>query len=311
MTFEFAGYTYVFDKTIIYKLKPGSNPDIDKSGFRLNGSDKRREGGRNILILGDSFAFGSNVEASDTIAAQLEGKLGPKFNVINMGVSGYGPDQSLVQLKELAGKLSPETVVLTLFPTNDFEDIARNKLFKTAGDRTVTRNKENILMLSMPRVNSLLKLELLTSSLINKKSRYYDLFMELFDDGYDFDLMRNINSTKSKDKLALMRYVIRSFKETVDSMGAKLIVVIIPSSRQIIEPEYFYQFEISDYNSLTNERETYNICIEEQIATIYLYPFFINTKQRAQLYDLENRHLSPLGYKQVAGLIYRVIKSED
>ena len=81
---------------------------IDDRGFRNNGAP--RPPGRPILIVGDSFAFGDEVNDEDTIAARLEAHLG--VPVINAGVFGYGIDQSVLRAEGLLDELSPTAVVL-------------------------------------------------------------------------------------------------------------------------------------------------------------------------------------------------------
>ncbi len=75
---------------------------------------------RRILLLGDSFAFGAGVDNKHTFSAHLGRRLGPAFEVVNLGVTGYSTDQELILFEELGAKLRPKLVLL-LMCDNDFE----------------------------------------------------------------------------------------------------------------------------------------------------------------------------------------------
>ena len=71
----------------------------------------RTAGKQRILILGDSFTFGTDVSDDETYSHYLESAL-PNTEVLNLGVQGYGQDQMLLYLKEEAVKYHPDIVVL-------------------------------------------------------------------------------------------------------------------------------------------------------------------------------------------------------
>lgn len=67
--------------------------DINRSGYR--GPDFPADKRPAILLLGSSATFGLGVEEPQTFRAQIEGRLGSPSPVVNAGVYGYGPPQSL------------------------------------------------------------------------------------------------------------------------------------------------------------------------------------------------------------------------
>jgi len=103
-------------------------------GFRVSSLGLRdREYGRKandeyrILMLGDSFTFGYGLEPDQTISWCLQERLReqhwPKrMVVINGGVGGYTPGQSLSLLRELAPRLQPNLVILQLLLSNDIAE---------------------------------------------------------------------------------------------------------------------------------------------------------------------------------------------
>lgn len=86
-----------------------------------------------ILILGDSFVEGLQVEHAETFEAQLETALsarsGGPVEVINGGVSRYGTDNALLFLEGEGLKYRPDLVIYALYP-NDVTDNITNDLFR-------------------------------------------------------------------------------------------------------------------------------------------------------------------------------------
>lgn len=125
-----------------YSLLPNSNAKhyslygdyvaryaINSAGFRVNYDYPTRESknSKKIFILGDSFVFGIGVNNDQTLAAYLERKLlnsglADRYDVLNLGVTGYTFDNSYVRFKKYA-VASPSIVIFVVFGANDFSDI--------------------------------------------------------------------------------------------------------------------------------------------------------------------------------------------
>jgi len=80
-----------------------------------------------ILVLGDSFTFGSGVENEETFPKYLERLLNVKSNeikyeVINAGIFGWGTSQEYAYLKEGGIRFKPDLIILAFAP-NDVEDV--------------------------------------------------------------------------------------------------------------------------------------------------------------------------------------------
>ena len=76
---------------------------------------------RNIVVLGDSFAFGQGVSDGEPFAAVLDDLLGDDYAVLNLGSPGWGLTQQIRRYYEFARKYKPETVLLQ-YCWNDPED---------------------------------------------------------------------------------------------------------------------------------------------------------------------------------------------
>jgi lysophospholipase L1-like esterase len=77
---------------------------------------------RRVLVLGDSFVQGVEVDVEQTLTRKLEQRLrsaGESAVVINAGVAGFSTDQELLLLENLGWSLQPDVVVLVFYIGND------------------------------------------------------------------------------------------------------------------------------------------------------------------------------------------------
>jgi lysophospholipase L1-like esterase len=81
-----------------------------------------------ILILGDSFVWGYDVEAEERFTDLLRRDL-PGYRIVNAGVSGYGTDQEYLLLQRLWQKIEPNIVVLMFTLDNDHQDNSSNSRY--------------------------------------------------------------------------------------------------------------------------------------------------------------------------------------
>jgi lysophospholipase L1-like esterase len=94
---------------------------INDRGYRGPAAGPRDPSRRRVVVLGDSVAFGLEVDDRQTYAAAL-GERDGRLEVVNLAVQGYGPGQSLLRLERLGLSLEPDVVVLGFCLANDFAD---------------------------------------------------------------------------------------------------------------------------------------------------------------------------------------------
>jgi len=97
----------------------------------------------NIVVLGDSNTMGNGVNDGEEYPAVMDRHLAGRFNVVNLGVSGYGLTQQIRYFVEFGQLFDPDIVVIQ-FASNDPGD----NLFDP-----VTRI-ENGSLFSIPRTRS-------------------------------------------------------------------------------------------------------------------------------------------------------------
>lgn len=73
-----------------------------------------------IALVGDSFTFGDNVAYEDSWGYLLEKALGPEFEVLNFGVTGYAVDQSYLRYEKDVRSWHPKLVIFG-FTSDDVE----------------------------------------------------------------------------------------------------------------------------------------------------------------------------------------------
>ncbi len=111
-----------------FELRPNSfvSAEVD---YRINGDgfrgpvlESRRPGTERIAVFGDSIVFGYWVAEKDAFPAQLGEILGPRAEVLNLGVPGYNLDQEVENLRLRVESLRPDAVVFG-FCLNDLEGL--------------------------------------------------------------------------------------------------------------------------------------------------------------------------------------------
>ena len=122
----------------------GYHPLGTTPGFRLNARGfrtpeyavEKAEGVYRIVVLGDSFAFGTRGVPFDAMWHQVAGReiaeaAGRPVEVINLGMPAVGPRFALRLWELEAERLDPDLVVLGFFVGNDLTDEADEPLVST------------------------------------------------------------------------------------------------------------------------------------------------------------------------------------
>ena len=103
----------------------------DGEGHRTSSYPPRDEkpGATRVLMIGDSFTFGSGVDHEHTFVGLLDG-CDDRYQFINAGVNGYGPTQYRQVLEQEIGREpAPCLVIVATFLGNDIYDCIWSKNF--------------------------------------------------------------------------------------------------------------------------------------------------------------------------------------
>ena len=223
----FNGQAYVtrnWDKEYIHYNTYGTRGD------ELIINDKKKK----IIICGDSFAEGRGIEEiEDRFGNIIQEKLKDRYNVINLGYSGYHTVQEYESLKRL--NVKPEIVILAYYG-NDIEYLGLEYQSSKG---------------SSSKIN-LFKLAQTHCHLLNFIGLFFDLFS--FNDEYLVKLTRAYNN---KIKFTQHTEDLHKFINYCDENKARLIVIIIPFI-QDLESSNFYVNKVRDY-FLRNQVEVINV----------------------------------------------------
>lgn len=126
------GFEYHFNNRGIRVATPGAQIDYRKP---------------RLVFIGDSVTFGEELSYDQTFVAQVNHLLGDRFEVINLGVQGFGTDQSLLRLKQFIQDLEPSYVVYTFIPDHRNRNTNHDrrlhiKCFEFAGTKSVFKVKD-------------------------------------------------------------------------------------------------------------------------------------------------------------------------
>lgn len=283
------------DPDLIYRVAPNSHPAISGEGFHQHpGNDVS---GRSLWFLGDSFIMGFNVSPQETLPASLESMLAD-WRVLNFGVLGYGPDQSLRLLLELGQGRRPDMVLVGLFPGNDFKDLEKNHL---VGDRRGQlnwrgdhRSAEELSGLQIDRLYRYLRYKQ------GESAHYQALFSALLGDQIDVDYIANPESPEARANRGRMRLVIAEFLRWSRDHGVPLCFVVIPSFEAIANYRIPAHGAAGNKRFLALERSMVELLEEQNARVIDLTPVFLEYPDPLMLYSPEDHHLSVEGARVAA-----------
>ena len=120
----------------------------------MDGDGNRRNAGQNtfnrewptVLFIGDSATASLEVDNEHTVPALLESGLrssGLEYNVVNLGVRGYGTDQSVLKAIRFTGKYDPVAIIYLYDNNDDFDNNALRIPFKAYGKGVFIKRQED------------------------------------------------------------------------------------------------------------------------------------------------------------------------
>jgi hypothetical protein len=131
----------------VYRMHSGKTVTVNAAGQRGPEAPRRGDGRETrVLLLGDSIAFGLEVGDDETFAHRLAAEHG--FEVVNLAVDGYGPDQSLLKLEREGLGYAPDIVLMNVCLENDFADAVSSAfLYDGAHPKPYFRLEGDVLVL--------------------------------------------------------------------------------------------------------------------------------------------------------------------
>ncbi len=124
----------------------GKELRTNKLGFRDNQADvpAKRSDEFRIVVLGDSFTVSAGVDFDSIYTTVLEKNLQQQHKnveVMNLATAGYNIVQYEMVLNEVALNLDPDLVIVSVFPTNDFNMDTYDHNYQVASGQAKTQEK--------------------------------------------------------------------------------------------------------------------------------------------------------------------------
>jgi hypothetical protein len=267
---------YQPDERLIFKFIPGrrsvmTHPPvngghvvahrINAQGFRGEDLQPAAQTAR-VVVYGDSFIHAFYSADEETFVAQLGAALaerrGAPVEVVNGGVSSYGPDQVALKMEDELPRLRPDLVIVAVFAGNDYGDLMRNKMFRLDGGGRLVPNPWRLdakvrAWLELSQRESILKRALRgalgaradapaaadamnAEFLLREAEKEYRDFVIAQDnvvrnthvDYYSADVSLTPGSESAKYKVRLMHAVLERIRDTAARAGVSLAFLFIP-----------------------------------------------------------------------------------
>ena len=260
-----------------------------------------------IVFLGDSFTWGYEVEFDDMFVNLLRDKF-RNYEIFNLSHRGYGTDQELLGFENWRYQGQIKLVVL-MFAENDVEnnnsDLEYEKpkpKFEEVGEKLVLTG---VPIVKIPEWNEIHKPYVLNDNWKEniKEFLFKSQFLHAMYICYtDFKTMNNNHNNsellrETQQDLTLTSGILKELKKTVESRGAKLIIFLIPSVKEIENLS----------NSPPYQRKIADLCKKLSITCFDLAPAFKET-WRTPYYHY-NGHWNAYGHKVAAEAIYNLLIS--
>jgi hypothetical protein len=341
---------YEFNKDYLVSLKPNIKKTFVRSvqnggdviewqtnADSFRGPNLKHKPTARIIVYGDSNIQAIFSKSENTYAVKLSEYLNSNgianVEVVNAGVIGFGPDQSLIRFELEADTYKPNLVVFGIFVDNDFGDIIRNRLFdldangnlvetrykKTADEQLIIDNGLNLkdllssllIFRATSKLSRLLKgnnvniAEEKLNMLQNLAAEEYLVYKESrpktfshFADHYDIDIALDKDKESSKVKLKLMEAVLRRASAVAISHDIKFLVLIQPSRVDTTDNDALNYKYLEKYPKYKGSRLTdvvENICLANNIHYVNLRDIFMRNNPNHLFFKGDDDHWNDQG----------------
>ncbi len=339
-------FSFIPDRTSTTTLPPVNGGAtithrINTSGFRGEELLERRPQRKRIAVYGDSFIHAYYAADADTFPVQLQAALaqrsGADVEVINAGVSSYGPDQVSYKLERELSALKPDLLVVAIFAGNDYGDLTRNKMFRLGPDGALVANewrldaevseafslsqRESILVRALRTTVAARRPPAATAGdpaapdrefMVAEAQREYDSLVagdpvvtNTHIDYYSADVSLLPNSNSARYKVAMMRGVLERIRSIAGAGGVPIMFMFIPHPADLTDSYDWGAVDRSRYPDYDGRNQTAPL---ERFATetsshyLSLYDSFRDNDPNKLYLHGGDDHWSPTGQALAAKL---------
>lgn len=286
--------------------KTGNKIKVNSAGFRdIEHKIQKEKNTYRIMVVGDSFTFGMGVNLEDTYAKQLERLLTSTdrpVEVINCGVVGYVMWQNVETLKQKVLQYRPDLVVLGVFLNDIRKSIPPYKENTNWKARNPFEKKDSKMM-NYFYLSNFIKNWQRRYEAKNRHRRGYEYLKGIEERKAAFDNLepgdkkyfwyKIMHGKLEKKYYTEFAKALRNFVDIAESIGAEVLVCMIPDAAQIHKPNrqhnnHFVKKTCSQIGTPFADATT-RFEQEADPKLLYLFPV--------------DAHNSPLGHRLIAEAI--------
>lgn len=291
-------------------------------------------GTRRILILGDSYCEGLQVELAETFQAVLERHLAfvpdrPTVEVINGGVSGFGTDNELLFYRHVGRDFQSDLVVLCFF-TNDLEDNSaslQRRFGEVEREPYFTLDKNELVLHDFPYrqrldgVDQFLKQNLRSYRVV--RQRWHTMqrshAVQKANQGLPGQFSVHLDADDAEHTAAweLLERLVLQVRDEVTADGANFAVQLCTCSWQV-HPEHLAWF-YENYPALHDRvwdwpkpnRRLAEFCRAQDIACLDLLPAFVaHAQETGEELHFRGGHWNAAGHQLAARQLRQFLDAE-
>jgi hypothetical protein len=345
------GTTYVPGAYYRHTKEGYSEGYINSHGFRdYERTYEKPANTFRIVVLGDSYVEALQVALDKAFPSVLEKRLNEnssatKFEVLNLGQSGFGTADAYMRYLNFGVKYSPDLVILAFLTDNDISDnskflnrenVAFYFTFDQSGklvlDRTLFNRYEKTLSFGK-RVFHAIKQRSYLASLISE--RLYLLRLQIrnhsdrdnareqqsrsdigrMDEFSHLNIYRADMSRSWREAFVVTEAILRKFRDEVEANGSKFVLVTLSNAEQL-QPEvqealrkhYRIDFDFEQPDRIIGEFAT-----REQITQLQLMPLLREFHLQTGTYvhgfgGSKGGHWNETGHRLAAEKIFEFLK---
>jgi hypothetical protein len=202
----------------------------DQHGFR-NDEDMDRA---DVVVIGDSYVESPMLPHSVLLTTALSNTLGTP--VVNLGTSGYGPEQELIVLKRYALNFRPKTIVWIFFEGNDLLQLDPEEEDRGHAQVNMGAPFDSYWMRSLTRNLLVLSKKLAQGCMPHEDYlKFRGTFQEASGKQTEMFFWENPTPLKTTDRLRLERFrlIVKEAHELCRQRGIHLVVAFAPVSYRV------------------------------------------------------------------------------
>jgi hypothetical protein len=320
---------------------------INGAGFRdVEHPLTTPDGVKRVLVLGDSFIESLQVPLEDAFVRRLEGELnatGARYEVIGMGISGYGTAGQFLTYRERGRAYHPDVVVVAFYAGNDVRnnsptlEPALRPVYAADGtpERVLVIGRERVArdgfswrdLLAQSQAYSYLRKRVITQhpAFAGWLAKAGLLAPEALNrvpmqDGVPVDFWVYATRPPAEWEGAWVRTedVLRRFRAAVEADGARFVVALV-TARELIYPDSWEQI-LATYPAMRNlawntagpEQRMEAWCTAERMHCVALTPVFRAQRDAGpRLHYVYDGHWTAAGHALAAKTVAAALREGE